>query len=264
MSSGLQFETPENVEVEYSPAGAGTRFVAWFVDQVFVWLTIFAIFIGLAIAGVSFAGVFNGFDNPQDFERIGAYFIGLAVLIMGLGSFFYFTGLELWMRGQTIGKRFLKIRVVKVDGFALDPVSILLRNIFRLLDNIPLMWIVPLMSKRTQRCGDMVAGTIVIQDEVLELSFVRTQLSDRGAAEAEFRFDARTLGRLTESDFEAIERLLDRWAELSLEQREGLVGRIVPALVFKMKVDAPNPDRVHRFLEDLMAAEIRRQGRLLN
>src|SRR5436190_8049375 len=153
MSSGLQFETPENVEVQYEPAGAGTRFVAWFIDQIFVWLTIFLIFIALAVAGVSFAGVFKDLEgDPGNFERIGTFFIGLAILIMGLGSFVYFTGLELWLRGQTIGKRMLKIRVVKVDGFALDPVAILLRNIFRLLDNIPLLWVVPVMSKRTQRC----------------------------------------------------------------------------------------------------------------
>jgi uncharacterized RDD family membrane protein YckC len=265
MSSGLQFETPENVEVQYEPAGAGTRFVAWFIDQIFVWLTIFLIFIALTIAGVSFAGVFKDLEgDPGNFERIGTFFIGLAILILGLGSFFYFTGLELWLRGQTIGKRMLKIRVVKVDGFALDPVAILLRNIFRLLDNIPLLWVVPVMSKRTQRCGDMVAGTIVIRDEVPELSYVRTQLSDRGAAEAEFRFDSRSLGKLTESDFDAIERLLDRWTELPLEQRQKLVGRVVPALVAKMKIEQPPPDRMHRFLEDLMAAEIRRQGRLLS
>ena len=33
MPPALKFETPENVQVQYQPAGLGTRFVAWFVDQ---------------------------------------------------------------------------------------------------------------------------------------------------------------------------------------------------------------------------------------
>jgi uncharacterized RDD family membrane protein YckC len=263
--SSVQFETPENVEVQYEPAGAGTRFVAWFVDQVFVWLTILLFFIGLAVIGVSFQGVFSQLEsNPREFASMAGYFIGFAILVLGLGSFVYFTGLELWLRGQTIGKRFLKIRVVKVDGFALDARSIFLRNIFRLLDNIPLTWIVPLMSKRTQRCGDMVAGTVVINDEVAELSFVHTQLAERTAAEAEFRFDSRMLSKLAESDFEAVERLLDRWPELPFQQQQSLVARMLPPLVTRMNVEMPPEGRQHRFLEDLLAAEIRRRGRLLN
>ena len=34
MSVPLKYETPENVQIEYRPAGLGTRFIAWFVDQI--------------------------------------------------------------------------------------------------------------------------------------------------------------------------------------------------------------------------------------
>lgn len=264
MAESLEFETPENVQVRYAPAGFGTRFLAWFVDQFFVAMATIGLLIVLAIVGVSFESVFQSIeDNRDNPEKVGAYVIGLMALLIGLGSFAYFILLELFLRGQTIGKRFMRIRVVKADGFALDPGSILVRNIFRLIDNVPLMWIVPVLSRRSQRTGDMVAGTIVISDEQPEISDLRTQLSSRAAAEAEFRFDSRSLGRLSEGDFQAVERVLERWLDLPISQQQKFLGQLVPSLARKMQMEEPPPDRRQRFLEDLLAAEFRRQNRLL-
>ena len=47
MHEALQFETPENIRVQYTPAGLGTRFVAWFIDQILVSLLMLAIGGGL-------------------------------------------------------------------------------------------------------------------------------------------------------------------------------------------------------------------------
>jgi uncharacterized RDD family membrane protein YckC len=264
MADSLQFETPENVQVRYAPAGVGTRFVAWFVDQFFMWLMTIGILILLACAGVSFEAAFESLDpHRDDPQKVGAYVIGLMMLLLGLGSFVYFMLLELFLRGQTIGKRMMKIRVVKADGFALDAGSIFVRNLFRVVDSIPLLWVVPVLSRLSQRTGDMVAGTIVISDEQPELSDLRTQLASRPAAEAEFRFDSRSLGRLSEGDFEAVERVLERWLDLPEPQQRKLLGQLVPSLARKMQLEEPPFERRLRFLEDLLAAEFRRQNRLL-
>jgi uncharacterized RDD family membrane protein YckC len=265
MADVLRFETPENVEVQYNLAGLGSRFLAWFVDQLCVGVVIVVLVISLAIAGVSFSGlediVRGQRDNP---ERLGLYFIGLIFLVIGLGSLFYFTLTELLLSGQTIGKWSLGIRVVKADGFSLDPGSIVIRNVFRVLDNIPLMWVVPFLSKSSQRTGDMVAGTVVVSDEQSEITEVRIELGSRSAVEAEFRFDARALGLLQETDFEAVERLLDRWNSIALVQRERLAASVITKLAQKMQVPLPMDSQSKRFLEDLMAAELRRQERGLS
>ena len=107
------------------------------------------------------------------------YVAGLMMLIWGLGSFAYFGGCELLLRGQTLGKRLSQIRVVKVDGFQLDAASILVRNIFRVVDHLPPMWILPFLSRLGQRAGDMVAGTLVVHDAPTELSPIRTVLAER-------------------------------------------------------------------------------------
>lgn len=187
--------------------------------------------------------------------------VGLIMLVWGLGSFIYFGASELFLRGQTLGKRMLQIRVVKADGFALDAASILVRNVFRVVDHVPLLWIVPVLSQRGQRLGDMVAGTVVVLDGKNELSPVRTELAERSALESEFRFGASALTRLTENDLHAVEKLLERWSTLSEEQQEQLLGTMLPPLCRKLHMEIP--ERGVQFLEDLLAAELRRQRRSL-
>lgn len=274
MTGSLQYETPENVRIEYRPAGLGTRFLAWFLDLIIMNLLIFIAFIGLVIVGAASEGIvrdlfrkidqsMNSGDEPPDPETIGMYVVGIGMLIWGLGSFFYFGLSELLWRGQTPGKRLCGIRVVKGDGFALDPVGVFLRNIFRVVDHFPTFWIVPVLSRRIQRFGDMVAGTIVISDEAEDLAVVRQHLSSRNSAEARYRFDHTKLSRLSREDFEAVERILDRWLSLPEDQQKLFLDTLVGPLCRKMQVD--NPPYIDRvvFLEDLLAAEYRRQDRHL-
>jgi hypothetical protein len=191
------------------------------------------------------------------------YFAGLIALVWGFGSFLYFCGCELLMRGQTLGKRALKIRVVKADGFQLDVPSIVVRNAFRVVDQLPPMWIIPFASRRNQRAGDMVAGTLVVSDAAAELSSVRTALTQRNIADVQFRFDQSMLKRVTTDEFAAIERVLDRFPDLPAEQRDSLLEAYATPLARKIRVDPPPAELRLRFLEDLLLAELRRRDRNL-
>lgn len=273
-STTLQFETPENVRIEYRPAGLGTRFLAWFIDQIIMNLVIFIAVIALIILSAVFEGLFRDlFDQVERAlrnkdglvgpETIYMYLAGIGMLIWGLGSFLYFGLSELLWRGQTPGKKMCQIRVVKADGFALDAVGVFMRNVFRVADHLPILWIVPVLSKRGQRFGDMVASTIVISDEAEDLAEVRQQLSGRNKAEARFRFDQAKLTRLTREDFDAVERILDRWNSIPPDQQISLLDRMVGPLCKKMETDTPPMEDRVVFLEDLLAAEYHRQDRHL-
>ena len=261
--SRLQFETPENVPVSYDVAGLGTRYVAWFVDQLLVWLVTIGLIVAFACAGASFSGVEELVrDGVRDrSSQTTLYIVGLILLVWGLGSFIYFSVSELFLRGQTLGKRMSGIRVVKADGFALDASSILVRNVFRVVDHIPPFWIVPVLSARSQRLGDMVAGTIVVDDAAPQLSQVRDELAERSALESEFRFDGAVLARLSETDLHAVEQLLERWSTLTELQQLQLITTMLPPLCQKLRVEMPPIEHGIRFLEDLLAAELRRQRR---
>ena len=96
--------------------------------------------------------------------------------IAGLVSFALYNGyfilLEWLLNGQTPGKRLLHIRVIKQGGYALRFFDTLLRNLLRVIDFLPLFYGVGLTSllltRDSQRVGDLVAGTLVVYQEPVE------------------------------------------------------------------------------------------------
>lgn len=118
-------------------------------------------------------------------QRIGAYLIDLTllyivtmvvVLTTSDSVVMYLFIIPLWMcyqlacelffNGQSIGKRFLKLRVVSVQGSYLDIRSILIRWAFRIIDILVssgfFAIFMVLSSSRNQRLGDVLARTVVI------------------------------------------------------------------------------------------------------
>jgi uncharacterized RDD family membrane protein YckC len=266
MASLLEFETPENVQIAYRPAGLGTRYCAWLLDTFFVLVvTMVLFFVALALAaavGIAVRSVASHFDdsNAQTFPL---YVMAFLALCWGLGSFVYFTVCELFWRGQTIGKWACGVRVVKTDGFSLDAGSILVRNIFRLVDQLPPLWLVPVISSRSQRFGDMVAGTVVVADRRDELGDLRTILLARPAAESKFRFDGTMLARALPIDVETAERILERWRQIPPPQRVDLLNTISEPLSRRLGAQPPDIADRREFLEDFLSAIYRREARRL-
>lgn len=270
MNTRVAFETPENIHVAYQTAGVGTRFVAWFVDQliltVFCIVFFFAAMIAGAALGISIDGWLDGIDqkNPMaSMQQVQLIMLGISIFLWSLGSFFYFGLSELFMRGQTIGKRQMNIRVVKADGFALDPMGVFIRTIFRVVDQLPLLWIVPVVSARQQRFGDMAARTIVVAEEAAQISALRQTLAKHTAAESRFRFDVTMLKKCRPEDYAAVEQLLERWHGLDETMRSTVSLKITTAMATRMGCDPPPPAETRDFLIDLLAAEFRRQSRAL-
>ena len=74
MNNSVVFETPENIHVSYQTAGVGTRFVAWFVDQLilsaFCIVFFFAALIAGAALGVSLEGWFGDLDPKDPMQNV--------------------------------------------------------------------------------------------------------------------------------------------------------------------------------------------------
>lgn len=258
----VQFETPENIQVSYRTAGLGTRFLAWLVDEIILILTLLVISIVLLIAGGT--GSAFQFGEDQSESSIILYIVAIIILFWGFGGFVYFTLFELLMRGQTVGKHVAALRVVKADGFGLDFGAILIRNIMRIIDNTPPFWIVPLISARSQRLGDMLAGTVVIVDRPSELSTVRDELARRPLAERRFQFGLAQLSRISPEDLNNVEQLYERARVIDPAQAAPFVQIACQSLSNKMGTEVPMPDECMPFLEDFLATEYHRQHRGLN
>jgi len=92
-----------------------------------------------------------------------SYAIGLlAAFLLQIG---YSIALEWFWRGQTIGKKLLRLRVIDVQGLRLQPQQVVLRNLLRLVDQLPLVYLLGvvavLLSPKAQRLGDWAANTVV-------------------------------------------------------------------------------------------------------
>lgn len=139
-------ETPEGVELHLHPAGPVARALALGVDQGVIWL-------GLGVAGLGLAW-------------LGAVGLGLWMILVFLAQWLYPVCFEVLWRGQTPGKRMLRLRVLMRDGLPVGWGPSLLRNLLRFVDGLPFAYTVglvaTLLSRDFQRVGDLVAGTLVV------------------------------------------------------------------------------------------------------
>ena len=144
--------TPEKVIVAYDLASVGPRIVAHLIDL----LCYIAISIGLStFIGFVFAPV------PELGQAV-------ATLIFAFAFFLYFIVSEGAFQGYTMGKKLMKMRVLNVDGTPITWRTSILRNLLRVADMLPAIPLVGLimlfLNPRSQRVGDLVAGTIVIRE----------------------------------------------------------------------------------------------------
>ncbi len=188
---------------------------------------------------------------------------GLFSIIMGFSSFLYFGLFEYMMDGRTPGKKWLHIRVVKDRGFTLDAGSIFLRNIFRIVDQITLLWVVPVVSPKSQRLGDMVGGTLVVRDKPRRLSPVREELLARPRHAIRFPLDGAHLAKLDDKVLEAAEQYLDRYDDLTEDQQDELAQRLASTMAQRMGVEPPERSMALVFLVDVLAQMFKRRARKL-
>jgi uncharacterized RDD family membrane protein YckC len=96
------------------------------------------------------------------------FFLFAAILAGFVLSFGYWIFFELRWRGQTPAKRVLGIRVMDVEGRRLEAHQVVLRNLLRVVDQLPFLYLVGAVTgfatSRWQRVGDLVAGTVVVHE----------------------------------------------------------------------------------------------------
>ncbi|RAV16434.1 RDD family protein [Paenibacillus contaminans] len=150
--------TPERVQLQLQTAGIGTRAIAHFLDNVLLGICNFLLLL-LLVFGSEWIG--SSLDSWANDYALAFLIIFFVVLNVG-----YYVGLEHYNGGQTLGKKWLGIRVVQENGQSATFISVLIRNFFRLIDFLPTLYflgtMVMIFSKRDKRIGDMAAGTIVV------------------------------------------------------------------------------------------------------
>ncbi len=146
----LIIKTPEGVEFSLWLAGPITRFLAWAIDLA-------AIVASISILNVVFSIL--GILSPD--LAVAANTIGFFIVSIGYGIL-----TEWYWRGQTLGKRLLRLRVLDAHGLRLQFSQVVIRNLLRFIDSLPALYLVGgvicLFNRRAQRLGDFAANTVVV------------------------------------------------------------------------------------------------------
>ena len=239
----LVIATPEGIDLALDLAGLGSRFTAGLIDLAIKSVVVAA----LLVAAIPLGGLAATLVEVSVPLFVYA---GYDILFEALGS------------GRTPGKRASGLRVLRADGAPEDVVASLVRNVLRLVDGLPLLYVPGVVSilvtRRNQRLGDLAAGTIVVRER---RGGRRADEPVTAAPEGEPPPRelpvAHDLGGLGAEDVAAVRAFLDRRDRLDRNARADVAERLAEAL--RPKVAGPFDElSPERFLEAL--DEARRRG----
>jgi uncharacterized RDD family membrane protein YckC len=144
--------TPEAVILEFETAGVGSRLIATVVD-----LAIRGALFGVLVVGTTVIGT----AVPQ--IGVAGLFVALFLVVFG-----YPIAFETLWRGRTPGKAAMGLRVVTVEGSPVGFRHVAVRALLGLVDFVltggGAAVLSVLITRRNQRLGDLVAGTLVIRE----------------------------------------------------------------------------------------------------
>ncbi|HET9182121.1 MAG TPA: RDD family protein [Candidatus Angelobacter sp.] len=240
----LIIDTPEQVHLEFLLAGIGSRFMAALLDSLIQAAIVFVVFL---IGMIFFSGL--------------APIWGFAILMFLSFSITwgYYASFEALWKGQTPGKRWAGIRVIKESGRPINAFEAISRNFVRIIDYMPGFYgvgvVTMLLNSKQRRLGDFVAGTLVVHES-----------SDRDATPffntepgSEFVFPQAV--RLTLQEAELIEAFLARRLDITSAVRQQTAERIAQMVSNRLGIahDA-RPADTEAFLE-LIVREFRSRAR---
>jgi uncharacterized RDD family membrane protein YckC len=203
--------TPEAVQIHPDVAGVGSRTIALIVDT--------ALQVALLIP-VLFLPLADGLSSTGE-----AVVVAIVVFVV---LWLYYPAFEWLRRGQTPGKRFQGIRVVRTDGQPAGLAPVLVRNLVRIVDvmMLPFLALISMVvTKRSQRLGDLAAGTMVVRDRALPAPSMVPWLMP-----AEATSPTLDTSGLTERDYTVLRTFLTRRSTLDAAARRQLAARLAARL----------------------------------
>ncbi len=239
-SDKLTIDTPEQIPLEFPLAGIGSRFLAVALDsliQFFGWLVLVLLFTWFEP------------DLARIWPKATTWAFAIVVIIGFLIFSGYFAVFETVWNGQTPGKRAVRIRVIKDSGRPISVYEAIIRNVIRIIDEIPGFYglgiISIFVSSRNKRLGDFAAGTVVVHETAL------TELQPAWEADERNLAAPYSVAQLSLADLELIEAFLQRRYDLQPEVRQRSAEQIAARMRQKLQIATDAAVRDEDFLEKL-------------
>jgi uncharacterized RDD family membrane protein YckC len=259
----LIIETPERVPLHFALASIGNRFLACALDHAVQVLVLVLIFLtSLIIANATSAGLERAIGSAPKW----VYAVMIVLLFLILAGYFAF--FEWIWSGQTPGKRWMKLRVIREDGRPITFWEASVRNLLRSLDMMPLPFysiglICVFMNGRDQRVGDMVAGTVVVREREAEAphfaQVFASPVSDPALRRSFKPVDfIANINSLTEAEIQVVETFLRRRWDLADVPRQWMAWRVALPILYKLRPIYDLPSFTYEgFLEELLHRYLR-------
>ena len=249
----VEVETPELVIVSYDLAGVGSRVVAALIDVLVCALAIIAVVVLAFMAMPDGLLVRSGPDALMGWTFAILIFAQFAVL------WGYYVLCEALADGRTIGKRVLRLRVVRDGGLSVTFGASAVRNLMRIIDMQPgftygVGILTMILNKQGKRLGDIVGGTLVVREALLP-PLAAAKPAPAGAAAA-----AIVHAELTEPEFALLARFVERRAELEPARRAQFVSQLSERFAPQLRTWAAHPPVTQLVQLHAREAEARRQG----
>ena len=239
--------TPEAVVLEFDTAGIASRALARAIDGAIQGVLLFALIL-LTVGALG-----------------GEGWIALVFVITGVAFvvFGFPIVCEVAMQGRSPGKAALGLRVVTIEGAPIAPRHAFIRATIGLVDFLLVPGgfvavLVALFSTRSQRLGDVFAGTIVLRERTASAAPAAVWFNPPIGYEGY----AHTLdvSAVTDAQFGLVRSYLLRLADLSPEARATLSVRLATPLTVAMAHQAPPGLYADQFLQCVAAAYQRRHN----
>jgi uncharacterized RDD family membrane protein YckC len=249
----IDIETPEQIALEFPLAGIGSRFLAFAIDTVLQFVLYLAGTFALAATAKYAAGAFRWLNWIPV-----SWLPALSILFVFCIYWGYFAAFEILWRGQTPGKRLTGIRVIKDTGRPINVFEGIGRNLLRAVDGLPGLYFVGLVSmmisKRNQRLGDYLAGSIVVHEKRADEA--RPEWAGSGAGSD----TGARLQAITPEELVLIETYLQRRDSFYLGIREQTARQIAERVTAKTGIERAPDQSLDSFLESI-ARQVRDQAR---
>jgi uncharacterized RDD family membrane protein YckC len=244
----LTIDTPEQVHLEFVLADIGSRFMAVFADFC---IQIILYFVLILIDHWALGGAMFSHLSQYQVWVIAVLFFVYFCIYWG-----YYAAFEALWNGQTPGKRWAGIRVIKETGRPINAFEAIARNILRVVDQIPGIYavgiVVMLLNSKNRRLGDFVAGTLVVHERKAKESDLFFNIANKPAEQPLYQ-----VTRLGVAEIELIETFLARRLDIPAHVRQQSAQRIAEMIGSKLGIDAQSrPADNENFLE-LVVKEFR-------
>jgi uncharacterized RDD family membrane protein YckC len=236
----LILQTPESVELEFTLAGIGNRAYALVIDYIVLGCLCIVCLLGLG--AIAFLVVDSGLIQAINGNKLGIWMLAIQMIVIFFIYVGYFVFFETVWQGQTPGKRFVKIRVIRDDGRLISLQQATLRALLRPIDDFLFLGAFLIMlSKSEKRLGDWAAGTLVIQEERPQVSTAfrvsegTKELANQLQIESE-------LSLLLPEDFATIREYLQRQQGMLPQARIELSRRLAYRIKDLIKLETVPPE----------------------